>query len=486
MRQSLRCIWLFLVVLLMACSAGARVLSVSSASTINNGSWCSGDTLLMSAGTWNNQKITLQGNGTASAPIVLRCSTPGATVLTGSSAITLDGSYLVVDGLLFSGTYTGTSAIVTFKTGSHHCRLTRSEIRSYNLSDHTKDTKWVSLNGQDHRVDHCAFSNKTNIGTLLVVWLKSGIEARHRIDHNCFGRRTPLLDEKGSELNGQEIIRIGDSSTSMTAARCVVECNWFEQCNGEIEVISNKSCFNLYRANTFYRCAGMLTLRHGNDCEVRGNRFLGGDSAKTGGVRVIGERHVVVGNYMEGLTGTNYRSALCIVRGKENSALSEYFQVQDARLDSNVMVNCKMGICINYNSSEYTLAPVRTMVRDNAFYLDAKHKSCNLITVADSTAGLDVRLSGNKANQGQTKNCSLTSSQLLISSSLTADDSLLPDDIATKSNTGPLASEVATDLQDHPLLPACHYYTIGGLPLASPHIGVLAIDINNGKKTIIR
>lgn len=346
--------------------AGARVVSVGSASAINGTTWRAGDTLRLSGSTWKDQVITITGNGTAAKPIVLMTTTPGSTTLTGKSTLTISGSYITVDGLLFSGSYTGTSAIVTFAKGSHHCRLTNTEIREYNLSDPTKDTKWVSLNGQDHRVDHCAFSGKSNSGTLLVVWLVSGTEARHRIDHCRFGYRTPNLDEKGSELNGQEIIRIGDSSTSMTQAKCQVDSCYFEHCDGEMETISNKSCGNTYRANTFYECKGTLTLRHGNDCLVEYNYFIGNNIEKTGGVRIIGENHIVRYNTMYQLAGTNYRAAICVVRGKANSALNEYFPVKNAQIYGNTFIQCKQGLKMNYNSSsDCNVDAVGTVQYDN-------------------------------------------------------------------------------------------------------------------------
>src|SRR5258707_256657 len=81
--------------------------------------------------------------------------------------------------------------------------------------------------------------------TTYVVWLGHGREGGNQIDRNYFGPRA------GLGANGGETIRIGDSRTSMLAANCVVEKNLFEKCNGEVECISNKSCGNIYRDNTF-------------------------------------------------------------------------------------------------------------------------------------------------------------------------------------------------------------------------------------------
>lgn len=89
-----------------------------------------------------------------------------------------------------------------------------------------------------------------------------------------------LIDQGGEELNGQEIIRIGTSDVSMTTAAVTVRGNIFEKCNGEIEIISNKSCGNVFTNNLFLNCKGTLTLRHGNNCTVAGNYFFGNGIAE--------------------------------------------------------------------------------------------------------------------------------------------------------------------------------------------------------------
>ena len=165
---------LFAVLVTLPCVINARVVPVSRAADINNGIWQAGDTLQLTGGQWTDQQIVLRGEGTAKHPIVLTAPTTGSVVMTGSSTLTMEGSYLESRSLLFAGTFTGESAIVTFSRDSRHCRLTKTEIRSYNMQDATKDSKWVSLYGQDNRVDYCTFSDKTNSGTLLVVWLENG------------------------------------------------------------------------------------------------------------------------------------------------------------------------------------------------------------------------------------------------------------------------------------------------------------------------
>lgn len=94
-----------------------------------------------------------------------------------------------------------------------------------------------------------------------MVWL-SDKPNYHRIDHNYFGERSAL------GVNGGETIRIGTSTWSMFDSFTVVENNIFDKCDGETEIISNKSCKNIIQKNLFFECDGTLTLRHGNNNEV--------------------------------------------------------------------------------------------------------------------------------------------------------------------------------------------------------------------------
>lgn len=382
----------------------AKKNTVTSAAEINGKFWVPGDTIVMLNGTWTNQVISFKANGTENQPIVLMAESPGKVILNGSSKLSFSGKYIVVKDLYFKDGNLSGSDVISFRTSSsslaENCRLTNTTIENYNPSLNTVDSKWVSLYGKNNKVDRCSFFNKTNSGTLLVVWLQSGIIPNHLIDGNYFGYRNSNLDVNGDEINGQEIIRIGDSSTSMQTAGVVVSNNFFERCNGEIEIISNKSCENIYTNNVFYECVGMLTLRHGNRCTVEGNYFFGNGISNTGGVRIIGEDHKVFNNYFENLRGSEYRAALCMVRGKENSALNEYFQVKNAVVTFNTMVNCKQAFSINYNSSSsLNLPPIGSTIAHNHIYNTVA--SNNNVTIYQiNVAAMDVTWKNNLMNSG--------------------------------------------------------------------------------------
>ncbi len=406
-------------ILILSCVGpvyGRRTV-VTAASGINSGSWGPGDTIVMKNMTWNNQVISLKATGNEANPVVLEAETPGEVILSGNSRLSFSGKYIVVSGLYFlNGTLSG-SDVISFRTSSsqlaENCRLTGTAIVNYNPDVNTVDSKWVSIYGKNNRVDHCSFENKNNSGTLMVVWLISNTAANHVIADNYFGYRNANLDAYGKELNGQEILRVGDSNTSMTTAGVRVEGNFFERCNGEIEVISNKSCGNLYVNNLFYECKGMLTLRHGNNCTVEGNYFFGNGISSSGGVRIIGENHKVFNNYFQDLKGTNFRSAICMVRGKANSALNEYFQVKNALVAFNTMVNCSQAFSINYNSTQgMTLPPVTSVIAHNHVY-NTSASNTNVVIDQTHAAGLDVTWKNNLMNQGKYGNFSFVSAQVV-------------------------------------------------------------------------
>ncbi len=326
-----------------AVPAGAADFFASNASQVSSAmnSAGPGDTVIMTDGVWTNQNIDFAGFGTSSNPITLRPQTPGGVTLNGDSTLSISGDWLVADGLNFDGGALSSGNVVEFRGNNGNAtnsRLTNTAIVDYNPNNVDTRYFWVGIYGNNNRVDHNYFKNQTHSGVTVVDWTGSGSGStgNNRIDSNYFaGRPVPI---NPSSSNGFETIRIGDSSNSMTHTNDIVENNLFYQVDGEIEIISNKTGSNVYRNNTFLESAGTLTLRHGNNATVEGNFFLGNNKSQTGGIRVIGEDHTIINNYLEGLDGRN-GGAISISGGVPNSALNEYFQVKNAVIAHNTIVD---------------------------------------------------------------------------------------------------------------------------------------------------
>jgi len=315
-----------------------------------------GDVIVLADGEWRDFQILFEGQGTAEHPITLTAQTKGRVFITGKSNLRIAGEHLVVSGLVFRDGYTPTSEVISFRRDSkrwaNHSRLTEVVIDRFNQPERRREDRWVSLYGRFNRVDHSQFVGKTNAGVTLAVIREDGapLDNRHRIDHNYFGFRPPL----GS--NGGETIRIGTSEESLSASNSVVERNYFEHCDGEVEIVSNKSGGNTFRGNTFFESQGSLVLRHGNDNLVEGNVFFGNGKPHTGGIRVINARQTVRGNYMEGLTGTGFASAFAVMNGVPNSVINRYHQVVGAVIENNTVIDVSR-ITLGAGADEERTAP---------------------------------------------------------------------------------------------------------------------------------
>ncbi len=311
-----------------------------------------GDVLVMADGTWKDQAIDFQAQGTAEKPITLRAETPGKVILTGQSALKIDGEHLVVSGLSFNN---ATSAGDTVRLAGRHCRLTETAIVG------CTSKFFAHLFGAENRLDHCYLADKTSDSPTLQIEAE-GEPNHHRIDHNHFGPRPPL------GRNGGETIRVGYSGQSMRESATLVERNLFDRCDGELEIISSKSCGNIYRANTFLDCAGMFTLRHGNRCLVEGNFFQGHHKRGSGGIRVIGEDHIVVNNYVDGVQQGGFR----ITAGIPDSPLDGYYRARNVLIAFNTVVD-SLGPAIEldagFGSSRRSLRPENITIANNLFSL---------------------------------------------------------------------------------------------------------------------
>ena len=339
-----------------------------------------GDEIVMANGDWNDVEIQFVGFGTEKQPITLKAETAGDVVIKGKSDLKLGGEYLVVNGLYFTDGWSPSDAVIEFSinqdTVANHSSIINCVILDYNKPQRNLTDLWVQFNGRHNTLEHCYIAGKSNRGPTIRVDLEGNksIKNYHRITNNYFGPRPP----KGGP--SAETIQLGNSFTSMAPSYTLVANNFFDRCNGEVEVISSKSNFNEFRNNVFYKSEGSLVTRHGNYCIIDSNYFIGDTaSEQIGGVRLIGTGHWVTNNYFYNLKGKVFRSPLAVMNGIPKSPLNRYIQVTDVVVAYNSWINCtspwQFGVGSNIDQKDVLPAseirserPIRTIVANNLIY----------------------------------------------------------------------------------------------------------------------
>ena len=344
-----------------------------------------GDAIVLANGVWKDFEILFAGKGRPEQPITLKAETKGQVVLSGQSNLRLAGRHLVVSGLVFKDGYSPTQAVISFRRTrgepANHSRVTETVIDHFSNPERHETDFWVLMFGRYNRFDHNHLVGKGNAGVTMAVRLDGEENQRnhHRIDQNYFGPR-PIL---GS--NGGETLRIGTSHYSLSDSLTVVENNVFDRCNGEVEIISNKSGGNIFRGNLFLESQGTLTLRHGNNAVVEDNVFLGNGVPNTGGIRVINKGHQIRNNYLQGLTGRRFGAALVIMNGVPNSPINRYHQVEDVRIENNSIVECGHIELGAGSDEERSAAPLDSVFRSNLVFNRSRE---NVIRVHDDQSGI--------------------------------------------------------------------------------------------------
>lgn len=345
-----------------------------------------GDTLILANGSWKDVEFKLKGKGTADNNIHLMAETPGKVIVEGKSRLQFSGEYLFISGLVFKNGSTPKTAVIEFRTSSteyaYNSVLSNCVIDQFNQHKDSSD-HWVSIYGKNNRVEYCYFGGKANSGVTLVVWPNdsNSINNNHLITRNYFGPRPRL----GS--NGGETIRIGTSHVCHLNSGTIVEGNYFEHCNGEVEIVSNKSGGNKFLNNTFFESEGSLVLRHGDNAVVAGNWFIGNGKPFTGGVRIINEGHQVYNNFFYKIRGVDFRAPLVIMNGIPNSPANGYAGVKNVIVANNTWVDCTLpwSFGVGAGTRDRTITAQSTMILNNLVYSPDEPE---LIKVFDKTDGI--------------------------------------------------------------------------------------------------
>lgn len=392
-------IWLKISSLLLCClftqQVYATTYNVSSIgdyqATVNK--LTPGDRIVLKNGVWRDFEILFEGKGTAVQPIVLEAETKGQVLISGQSNLRLAGEHLVVKGLVFKNGFSPTSTVISFRKNktelANYSRVTEIVVDNFSNPERFENDSWVMMYGKHNRFDHNHLEGKSNKGVTMAVRLNTDAsrENYHRIDHNYFGPRSIL----GS--NGGETLRVGTSHYSLSDSFTTVENNYFDRCDGELEIISNKAGQNKFIGNVFYQSRGTLTMRHGNDTLVEDNVFFGNGADHTGGIRVINKRQTIRNNYLEGLAGYRFGGALVVMNGVPNSPINRYHQVEDSIIENNTLIDSQHIQLAAGSDAERSAIPLNTTFNKNLIYTSDNKDP---FTVYDDISG--IAFNENKIN----------------------------------------------------------------------------------------
>ncbi len=377
-----------------------------------------GGTFVVANGTYQDFEASFEIVATEAAPVVIKAETIGGVVLTGESHFVFKKSaYCTLEGFVFEGQ--GDNSLVKLE-GCHHIRITRNV---FDLQT-SESIKWVFIGGvwndnvypfqyasHHNRIDHNTFQNKATPGHYITVdgsFDDSGPEEVYYqsqydvIDHNHFKNNGPRA------VNEQESIRIGWSEMSKSSGYTTVQYNLFEDCDGDPEIVSVKSCDNIIRHNTFRSSYGTLSLRHGNRNWVEGNYFLGEDKAigtspagstlYTGGIRIYGTDHVIINNYFQDLTGTRWDAPITLTLGDaidgQSSSLSKHFRAERVTIAYNTLVNNANGIEIGYDNQDKYSKDLEDITIVNNL-ITGEENSLVAIVDASNDQGDNIQWAGN-------------------------------------------------------------------------------------------
>ncbi|MBC3844799.1 DUF4957 domain-containing protein [Winogradskyella echinorum] len=382
MKKNLFYLCLFLIISSCKTDLNGNLTKVSTLeelnTAINNAK--PGDQIVLANGTYKDAEIKFTGEGKDGEPITLKAETPGKVFIEGESSLEISGNYLEVNGLFFRNGHSPKANVIAFRTNekdvANHSKVTNCVILDFNNLERDQDNLWVQLYGKHNELSNCYIAGKTNGGPTVRVDLKGNQSIRnyHKIINNHFGPRPRKGGARG------ETIQLGSSFTSMSPSNTLIANNLFEECNGEVEIISSKTNFNIIKNNVFYKSEGSVVTRHGNYVAVDGNYFIGdGENDQYGGIRIINTGHWVTNNLFYKIKGKNFRSPIAIMNGIPKSPLNRYNQVTDVVVAYNTFVDSdspwQFGVGTNISQADVlppseirSARPLRTEVVNNVIY----------------------------------------------------------------------------------------------------------------------
>lgn len=310
-----------------------------------------GDEVVIANGKYSNWEIEIPSKGTKTKPIIIRAEQTGQVVFYGETNQTLfklSGSFITLSGIKFeactlikNGNKTG---LLIDLNNATNCRVTACIFEKNIAKVQYSPLVIISGNGAYNKVDAAQFIGNIDSQDLQVKITKDTCPQFSLLTQNTFKGKPKVSWKNG---NGGECIQIGQDPILLgnKEANTVVSDNKFYKCDGENEVISNKSSKNRYVKNTFIDNDGELVMRGGHDCLIDNNTFTGG----TGGIRINGTGHTVTNNKI-----SNIKTAIRLMYGmaKGKNEIGFYIAASNCVISNNTISNATTGILVGDSKNE--------------------------------------------------------------------------------------------------------------------------------------
>lgn len=312
-----------------------------------------GDKVLLEDGIHKDLSIKIDCEGAVKNRITIKAKNPGKVILTGKLKINLCGSYT-------------TLANIVMKDGgienSIEIRGRGNRLCGCDISLNNSNGPVLYIYPKFNRIDHCYFHDYSKSDRWIQKDPKSKSEDFILIDHNIIKNR------KEGTGNGFETIQLRNEDNKIKSKSIILQ-NFFEKCDGEIEMISVKSSDNIIANNTINSCKATITLRSGFSNYVVNNKFLQNKVEESGGIRVTGENHVIKNNLFKEIKGGNSTGCvISVINGKTSSP--PYQQVKNLQIVNNVFLDneCELGLGIGKGN----LRPTNITFSNNILYKTSK------------------------------------------------------------------------------------------------------------------
>jgi poly(beta-D-mannuronate) lyase len=341
-----------------------------------------GDTIIIANGTYAPWTLNIKATGTLNKPVMICAETQGKVIFSGSVSqplFKIGGSYITLSGIDFQNCDLlkgkDDAGVLTELSDAKYCRITHCNFKQIAAKTQFMAIVKVSGNGISNQVDNCLFAANIDNQDIQVKITKNECPLFTMINNNVFQDKKKVSWENG---NGGECVQIGQDPILLgtISAKAIVRDNRFFKCNGEPEVISNKSSDNKYIKNTFEDCEGELVMRGGHRCLIDSNTITGGES----GIRINGTGHTIAHNDIR-----NVKTGIRLMYGmaKGDKQIGFYIAASNCIVKDNHISNAVTGLLIGdsknvdwtgkFDTKRYpsavmqNVAPFNNTVENNSF-----------------------------------------------------------------------------------------------------------------------